>query len=124
MAGPQSIKDHGWRQGSVLLAEPAERVAVPHFADWGPDVRAVLLSQDWDVVHGSYDAEPNVELIRAKVSSAEDAVVRRPVAVMTTPESDPPSAITPSTFFVSAPTLTAIGEALSYDDEPPDQLGM
>lgn len=76
MAGPHRIKDHGWRQGSVLPAELAARVAVSHFGDWGPNDRAVVVSQDCDVVHGSYDAEPNVELIRAKVSSAEDAIVR------------------------------------------------
>lgn len=76
MAGPQDIKDHGWRQGSVLPAELASRLAAPRVAAWGPDDRAVLLSQDCDVVHGSYEAEPTVELIRARVESAEDAVIR------------------------------------------------
>ncbi len=76
MAGPQSIKDRGWRQGSVLPTEIAERVAAPRFVDWGADDRAILLSQDCDVVHGSYDVEPSVELIRAKVSAVKDAVVR------------------------------------------------
>jgi hypothetical protein len=76
VAGPQSIKDHGWRQGSVLPAEIAGRVATARFTDWGPADRAVLLSQDCDVVHGSYDVEPTVELIRAKVSSVEDALAR------------------------------------------------
>ncbi len=76
MAGPQSIKDHGWRQGSVLPAEQAERVAAPRFADWGKGDCAVLLSQECDVVHGSYEVEPNVELIRAKIATTEDAVVR------------------------------------------------
>lgn len=51
MAGPQDIKDHGWRQGSVLPAELASRLATPRFTAWGPDDRAVLLSQDCDVVH-------------------------------------------------------------------------
>lgn len=74
MAGPQSIKDHGWRQGSVLPAELAQRVAVPRFAEWGPDDRAILLSQDCDVVHASYEAEPLAELIRAKVSSVEEVL--------------------------------------------------
>jgi hypothetical protein len=59
-----------------LPAEVAARVAASRFADWGPDDRAVLLSQDCDIVHGSYDVEPSVELIRARVSSVEDAVVR------------------------------------------------
>ncbi len=76
MAGPQDIKDQGWRQGSVLPAELAHRLAVPRFAAWDPDDRAVLLSQDCDVVHGSYDAEPTIELIRARVASAEDTVIR------------------------------------------------
>ncbi len=76
MAGPESIKDHGWRQGAVLSTELAWQVAAPRFADWGADDRAVVLSQDCDVVHGSYDAEPSVEFIRAKLSAIEDAVVR------------------------------------------------
>ena len=76
MAGPQDIKDQGWRQGSVLPAELASHLAAPRFSAWGPDDCAVLLSQDCDVVHGSYGVEPTVELIRAGVASAEDAAIR------------------------------------------------
>lgn len=75
MAGPQSIKDHAWRQGSVFPAAQAARVAASRFTDWGADDRAVLLSQECDVVHGSYEVEPTVELIRAKLASAADVVV-------------------------------------------------
>jgi hypothetical protein len=52
------------------------RVATPRFADWGPNDRAVLLSQDCDVVHGSYEVEPTVEFIRARISTADDALIR------------------------------------------------
>ena len=76
MAGPQTIKDHGWRQGSILPGELAARLAAQRFADWGDDDRALVLSQDCDVVHGSYDVEPFIELIRAKVVTVADAVVR------------------------------------------------
>lgn len=76
MPGPQSIREHRWRQGSVLSAEMAARLAAPYFADWGQDDRALLLSQDCDVVHSSYEAEPTVELIRAKVVAGEDAMAR------------------------------------------------
>ncbi|HVJ88644.1 MAG TPA: hypothetical protein VM580_02505, partial [Labilithrix sp.] len=76
MAGPQTIKDHGWRQGSVLPEELAARLAAQRFTDWCDDDRALLLSQDCDVVHVSYDAEPVIELIRAKVVMVADAVVR------------------------------------------------
>jgi hypothetical protein len=74
--GTQSIREHGWRQGSVLPDEVAARLATPRFEDWGKDDRAILLSQDCDVVHGSYEAEPTVELIRAKVAAVEDALAR------------------------------------------------
>ena len=76
MAGPQSIKDHDWRQGSVLPTEFAQRVALSRFPDWGADDRAIVISQDCDIVHGSYEVEPFVELIRAKVSSVENAMTR------------------------------------------------
>ena len=59
-----------------MPVELAQRVAAPRFADWGPDDRAILLSQDCDVVHGSYEVEPSTELIRAEVSSVEEAIVR------------------------------------------------
>jgi hypothetical protein len=54
----------------------AERIAASRFADWGSDDRVVVLSQDCDVVHGSYDAEPTAELIRAKPSSQADGLIR------------------------------------------------
>jgi hypothetical protein len=76
LSGPESIKIHGWRQGSVVPPELATRVAIPRFADWGPNDCAVLLSQDCDVVHGSYEAEPTVEFIRARISTAHDALTR------------------------------------------------
>lgn len=76
MPTPQRIREHGWRQGSVLPSDLAKRVAAPHFPEWGPDDRAVLVSQDCDVVHGSYEAEPSVELIRARISDAPNAVIR------------------------------------------------
>lgn len=75
MPGTHAIKAYGWRQGSVLPAELAERVAAPRFADWSTDDRAILLSQDCDVVHPSYDVEPDVELIRATVSTAKNAII-------------------------------------------------
>ncbi len=75
MLGTHAIKACGWRQGSVLPAELAERVAAPRFADWNTDDRAILLSQDCDVVHPSYDVEPDVEFIRATVSTAHNAII-------------------------------------------------
>lgn len=76
MAGPQSIKDHGWRQGSVLPTDLARRAAASRYPDWGTDDRAIVISQDCDIVHGSYDIEPFAELIRAKLSSTENAMTR------------------------------------------------
>jgi hypothetical protein len=76
VAGPQSIKDYGWRQGSLLPDDLAQRAAATRFADWGPEDRAVLVSQDCDVVHSSYEVEPVVELIRAKISAVENALTR------------------------------------------------
>jgi hypothetical protein len=76
LAGPQNIKDRGWRQGSVLPTELAHRVAVSRFPDWGADDRAIIISQDCDIVHDSYEVEPFVELIRAKHSSVENGLTR------------------------------------------------
>lgn len=77
MAAPESIKTNGWRQGSVLQNDLAERLAKPRFPDWrGAQHRAVVLSQDCDVVSGSYELEPTVELIRATVTSDPDKAIR------------------------------------------------
>ena len=76
MAGSQSIKERGWRQGSVLSSPLASRSAAPRFSDWNADDRAIVLSQDCDVVHASYDVEPSIELIRGRIVTDENALVR------------------------------------------------
>ncbi|HMJ10177.1 MAG TPA: hypothetical protein VK524_02170 [Polyangiaceae bacterium] len=76
MAAPESIKTNGWRQGSVLQSDLADRVATPEFPDWSEQHRAVVLSHDCDVVNASYDLEPTVELIRAMVVSDADNLLR------------------------------------------------
>jgi hypothetical protein len=76
VAGPESIKISGWRQGSVLQNDLGERLAKLRFSDWGAQHRAVVLSQDCDVVSSSYELEPTVELIRATITTDADNAIR------------------------------------------------
>lgn len=64
MGDASAIRAAGWRQGSVFLAAEASRdlreilsPAIDQFTHW------IVLSQDCDLVHHSFTAEPHVELL-------------------------------------------------------------
>jgi hypothetical protein len=74
-----SIKTLGWQQGSVLPAEVvigiADQVAAQNVSPEGLEhAWVVVVSQDCDLVHGSYDAEPFVELVIGRPIDEVDAV--------------------------------------------------
>lgn len=54
----EAIGAHGWRQGSVLGGDVAASISEEYDGAW-----LVVLSQDCDVVHRSFDVEPKVELV-------------------------------------------------------------
>lgn len=70
------ISASGWQQGSVLPDELAGEVR----ASAGPETTNppifVVLSQDCDLVHPSYEIEPNVELIVGRLVDAADNNLR------------------------------------------------
>ncbi len=63
MANENQIRRNGWRQGSVVASELAETIAAETSSPDGAVF--IVASQDCDVVHGSLDAEPKVEVIAA-----------------------------------------------------------
>ncbi len=58
MSNAEEIGARGWRQGSVLPGEIAVSISPEYEGAW-----LVVLSQDCDVVHRSFDVEPEVELV-------------------------------------------------------------
>lgn len=63
MAHASKINANGWRQGSVLPEALAKQLAAGGFAHVDDASLLVVLTQDCDLVHPSYEVEPNVELI-------------------------------------------------------------
>lgn len=79
MGEAANIKTLGWQQGSVLPAEVAiavaDQVAAQNVSSDGlGQAWVVVVSQDCDLVHGSYDAEPFVELLIGRPIDEVDAV--------------------------------------------------
>ncbi len=79
MGEAANIKTLGWQQGSVLPAEVviaiADHVAAQNVSPEGLEQAwVVVVSQDCDLVHGSYDAEPFVELVIGRPIAQVDAV--------------------------------------------------
>ncbi len=70
----RKVKVNGWRQGSVLgdalTAELTEADKLPIFPGKG---QWIIVSHDCDVTNGSFENEPNVELIYARSLSDDEA---------------------------------------------------
>ncbi|MCP4446947.1 MAG: hypothetical protein GY811_16595 [Myxococcales bacterium] len=63
-----AIRKNGWHQGAFLPSELLEKAAV----DWGIDTESmvgVVVTQDCDLVHFSFDVEPFAEVLVAKRAS-------------------------------------------------------
>ena len=63
MADALKINVRGWQQGSVLPDALAAELGTDRIAGWGGASVLVVLTQDCDLVHASYEIEPDVELI-------------------------------------------------------------
>jgi len=63
-----TIKDLGWRQGSILPLDLADRVA--HKSNPAEEI-IVVVSHDCDVTNANLDSEPLVELLTAKLLAGE-----------------------------------------------------
>lgn len=79
----QKIKLNGWKQGACLLVEqPAEiYITTQCMQERLPEGRYIVLSQDCDILNGSMEKEPVVELIEANLipqSNAEFMVGKNP----------------------------------------------
>lgn len=63
-----SIKDDGWRQGSVLPDELAKILLRDNRLPWdsSPDDILIVISHDCDITNASFVSEPYVELLRLK----------------------------------------------------------
>lgn len=79
MGEAANIKTLGWQQGSVLPATVVvaivNQIAAQHVSPEGLEQAwVVVASQDCDLVHGSYEAEPFVELVIGRPVADVDAV--------------------------------------------------
>jgi hypothetical protein len=72
VADASKISVSGWQQGSVLPGALAAPLGAARFAGWSDRSIFVVLTQDCDLVHSSYDVEPNVELIAGAFVDAAD----------------------------------------------------
>ncbi len=73
MNGPEKIRASGWRQGSVIERQSAgERLKTLLEGTLSELTHWIVLSQDCDLVNGSYDKEPEVELLGCKVVEGAD----------------------------------------------------
>jgi len=71
--GESGIKERGWRQGCVLPPPAFDQVSEEsglEFTEQG--TLPIVISQDCDVVHSSFEKEPYVEIIRAASVPALD----------------------------------------------------
>jgi hypothetical protein len=76
VADASKINVNGWQQGSVLPEALVKQLAaegVPHVDD---TCLLVVLTQDCDLVHASYETEPNVELIAGTLLQNADNSLR------------------------------------------------
>jgi hypothetical protein len=67
------ISASGWEQGSVVPEALGEQLRA---TAWTADCALVVLTQECDLVHSSYDAEPNVELIAGTFVDVADNGLR------------------------------------------------
>ncbi len=74
---PEKVRELGWRQGSILppsLFLALEEVTRLDFKEG--ESFPVVISQDCDVIHHSYEEEPEVEIIRAVIVESADGNLR------------------------------------------------
>jgi hypothetical protein len=76
VADASKINLSGWHQGSVLPGALADPLGAERVAGWGDGSVLVVLTQDCDLVHPSYEVEPNVELIAGAFVDAADNGLR------------------------------------------------
>ncbi len=76
VADASKINTSGWQQGSVLPEALAKRLAADGFAHVDDSSLLVVLTQDCDLVHQSYEVEPNVELIAGALLENADNGLR------------------------------------------------
>jgi hypothetical protein len=70
------ISVNGWEQGSVLSEELARDVWSSTLAEGTEPSVLVVLTQDCDLVHASYEVEPHVELIVGRLVDVADNNLR------------------------------------------------
>jgi hypothetical protein len=62
------IPDRRWRQGSIIPHE----ALTPHLPAVDPEALYILLTQDCDILHHDYDAEPDIEMHIARTADETD----------------------------------------------------
>ncbi|MHB8474309.1 MAG: hypothetical protein ACYDC8_15955 [Gammaproteobacteria bacterium] len=65
MPAATEVGRNGWRQGSIIPIEAHDLLPEPARAAIKADSRLIVVSHDCDVTHGSFEDEPNVELLLA-----------------------------------------------------------
>jgi hypothetical protein len=73
---PSKIAAGGWQQGSILPDALVERLGSEYIATWPDRSVMLVLTQDCDLVHPSYEVEPSVELIAGCVVDVADNGLR------------------------------------------------
>lgn len=76
MNDASKISANGWQQGSVLPDELTGEVRSSTGLETANPPLSVVLSQDCDLVHPSYETEPTVELIVGRLVDAADNNLR------------------------------------------------
>jgi len=76
VADASKINANGWQQGSLLPDELANQFGIEHVAGWNDNSVMVVLTQDCDLVHPSYEAEPSIELIAGVLLDHADNALR------------------------------------------------
>ncbi len=76
MADASKINLNGWQQGSVLPEALTKQLAADGFAHADGASLLIVLTQDCDLVHASYEVEPHVELIAGTLLESVDNGLR------------------------------------------------
>lgn len=73
MNGPEKIRAAGWRQGHVIERQSASPKLKALLEGTPPELTYwVVLTQDCDLIHESYEKEPEVEFLGCKLASVPD----------------------------------------------------
>jgi hypothetical protein len=63
---PGIIHANGWRQGKIVRHDDNQKIAELFGEGFSENIRFIIVSQNCDLVHESYENEPNAEIVLVK----------------------------------------------------------